>query len=146
MKTIQKKFIILLLFVLSLNRLSAQQMLVKGAFVNNTERTLFSRYVIKTDGITISSGRAKKIKVKLDINKNYTLTVIKPGYKSKTVHFSTFNAENMDVKVSFLVLMQKETLLPGSLNKSDFVTESNNPFGKLKKLPDFKTNKTINQL
>ena len=123
MKTIQHKFIILVLIILSINRLSAQQMLVKGEFVSVVDRPLLSRYVIKTNGTTVASGRSKKIKVKLDINKNYTLTVIKPGYKSKTVHFSTFSVENFDLNISFLVLMQKESMNMESLNKTDFASE-----------------------
>lgn len=146
MKSFQSKIILLVLFVISMNRLSAQQMQVKGEFVSVIDRPLLSRYVIKSNGVTVASGRSKKIKVKLDINKNYSLTVIKAGYKSKTVHFSTFRAENLDVNISFLVLMQKETLVLESLDKNDFVSESNNPSNKLKKLPDFKTERTINQL
>ena len=146
MKTIQHNFIILVLIILSINRLSAQQMLVKGEFVSVVDRPLLSRYVIKTNGTTVASGRSKKIKVKLDINKNYTLTVIKPGYKSKTVHFSTFSVENFDLNISFLVLMQKESMNMESLNKTDFASESTKPSSKLKKIPDFKNERTINQL
>ena len=109
MKTILNKFTITVLIILSINHLSAQQLLVKGEFVSIIDRPLLTRYTIKSNGITVASGRSRKLKVKLDINKNYALTVIKPGYKSKTVHFSTFCAENYDLNISFLVLMHKES-------------------------------------
>jgi hypothetical protein len=102
-----------------LTNIQAQRLSIKGAFVNSDDDALTAHYVIKSGDKHIACGDANKIKLKLELNKNYSLTVSKPGYKSKTVHFSTYTLYEKKFSFSFLVLMFEEPILDPKQNEND---------------------------
>ena len=122
MKNLKSFFFVLSLVFLGLNGLNAQRLTIKGEFVNSDDYALNAHYVIKAGDKHVACGDADKIKLKLELNKSYSLTVSKPGYKSKTVHFSTYTNYEKKFCFSFLVLMIEEPKLDPKQNEtSDFV-------------------------
>jgi len=118
MKTIKKNLFALMLLVSTLSKMNAQSFSIKGLFCDKHENAVSATYTLKTgNNNTVSSGRGKKIKIQLELNQNYSLTVTKNGYQSKTIYFSTYTDTKDNFRFRFVILLQEVNNLSTVSNK-----------------------------
>lgn len=107
MKTLKKNLFTLTLLISAISSMNGQSFSIKGLFCNKNEKTISAHYTLKTGDSVISSGIAKKINLKLELNQNYSLTVTKKGCQSKTIYFSTYTEIKKDFRFHFHILLQE---------------------------------------
>jgi|GEM_PF-3204006 len=102
-------YIITLLFVIIFSQLSfSQSLLIKGFFKDTDGKSISVNYILLSDKKNVNSGIDKKIKIELELNKDYVLIVSKDGYVTKTVSFSTYTELNNDYSFIFDVILKEE--------------------------------------
>jgi hypothetical protein len=123
MKTLNNIFGLLLL--LSSSVLSGQSLNIKGKFSNKQGEKLNVHYVLCAGQDTILTGQDDKLKSKLDLNRDYFLTISLEGYQTKTIWFATETDLNQTFSFSFDVELDKEP----RMKVSDFTAALQNNHG-----------------
>lgn len=101
MKTLNYRIIAMVLLLGVASVVKSQSLFIKGAFYNKKHKNITASYELKCNQAQVSSGRRKKIKLRLQPNKEYTLTVSKKGYETKTIHFTTYAKNSRNFWLNF---------------------------------------------
>ena len=108
MKTTYVKTLICGLFLAIQSISFAQSLEVTGKFLNSTEKTISAYYILVCNDTVIDIGMKNKVKLNLDLNKQYTLIVSKKGFKNKTIRFSTYASTNEKFSFNFEAILKGE--------------------------------------
>lgn len=107
MKTRCIKISICLLFVTMYNISTAQSLFIDGRFFSNSDRNIVATYTLTSNHKVIKTGRRRKIKVELSLNKDYTLIISKEGYNTRAINFSTRTMSKNNFVFAFDVVLNK---------------------------------------
>lgn len=87
--------------------LNAQSLSVKANVSDNQGNKLSSNFLLRSDDKKVNIGRASKVKLELAENHLYSLTFSRPGYKTKTINFSTFEIKNQEIYFEFDIVLDE---------------------------------------
>lgn len=123
MKDIYLKIFICLLFISAYHISTAQSLIIDGRFFSNSDKNITAKYILTSNHKVIKTGRRRKIKVDLSLNKDYMLIISKEGYNTRSISFSTKTVIEDNFIFAFDVTLNKLAHAPDSavLRKQAFV-------------------------
>lgn len=119
MKTTYLKIAFCIIFLRLMSISQAQSLFIDGKFYDKQENNVMAGYTLLSDNQIIATGTSKKLKIELQLGKEYTLIISKEGFVSKTINFSTKTKIPNDYKFLFDVILNKSL-------KTNHSSETNN--------------------
>lgn len=96
MKTQYAKIMTCLLLVAIYNISQAQSLIIDIRFFSSSKKNVTADYKITCNDKVIKTGRRRKIKLELSLNKEYILLITKEGFQPKSIRFSTNTQSDND--------------------------------------------------
>lgn len=90
MRPLNFKILFLLILLSVGKRLVSQSLVLNGYMKDNSGKNIKCDYELRSSCDLLASGHGSKLKLNLESQGVYTLTISGPGYQSKTIQISTF--------------------------------------------------------
>jgi hypothetical protein len=111
MKTISNKMILMFFGLIIMKQMQSQSLNISTNITGSGGNQISVNYVLLCSDGHVYSGYGSTIKERLQLNNTYSIIFSKQGYKSKTVHISTFVMGSKTFNFNFNIELEE---LPGS--------------------------------
>lgn len=109
MKTTNIKMILCLVFLRLAHVSQAQSLFIDGEFYDKHQNNIVVEYKLVTGNENVVTGYTRKLKVELQLGKEYVLLITKDGFVSKTINISTQTKQEDDYVFLFDAVLDKTT-------------------------------------